>query len=74
MYHQRIHLSKNASINDEIDQLRHSATSALFERDDVIIIASVSCIYGLGNPEEYKDLVVSVRVGWKWIEVSFFEN
>ena len=56
-------IEKDASINDEIDQLRHSATSALFERDDVIIIASVSCIYGLGNPEEYKDLVVSVRVG-----------
>ena len=56
-------IEKDASINDEIDQLRHSATSALFERDDVIIIASVICIYGLGNPEEYKDLVVSVRVG-----------
>ena len=56
-------LKKDASINDEIDQLRHSATSSLFERDDVIIIASVSCIYGLGNPEEYKNLVVSVRVG-----------
>ncbi|WP_381419957.1 excinuclease ABC subunit UvrB [Staphylococcus hyicus] len=56
-------IEKDASINDEIDQLRHSATSALFERDDVIIIASVSCIYGLGNPEEYKDLVVSIRVG-----------
>ena len=56
-------IEKDASINDEIDQLRHSATSALFERDDVIIIASVSCIYGLGNPDEYRDLVVSVRVG-----------
>ena len=56
-------IEKDASINDEIDQLRHSATSSLFERDDVIIIASVSCIYGLGNPEEYKNLVVSVRVG-----------
>ncbi|RIM11417.1 excinuclease ABC subunit UvrB [Staphylococcus chromogenes] len=56
-------IEKDASINDEIDQLRHSATSALFERDDVIIIASVSCIYGLGNPDEYKDLVVSIRVG-----------
>ncbi|UXR78759.1 excinuclease ABC subunit UvrB [Staphylococcus sp. IVB6227] len=56
-------IEKDASINDEIDQLRHSATSALFERDDVIIIASVSCIYGLGNPEEYKDLVVSIRAG-----------
>ncbi|MBI5974066.1 excinuclease ABC subunit UvrB [Staphylococcus canis] len=56
-------IEKDASINDEIDQLRHSATSALFERDDVIIISSVSCIYGLGNPEEYRDLVVSIRVG-----------
>ena len=56
-------IEKDAQINDEIDKLRHSATSSLFERDDVIIIASVSCIYGLGNPEEYKDMVVSVRVG-----------
>lgn len=56
-------IEKDASINDEIDQLRHSATSALFERDDVITIASVSCIYGLGNPDEYRDLVVSIRVG-----------
>lgn len=56
-------IEKDAQINDEIDKLRHSATSALFERDDVIIISSVSCIYGLGNPEEYRDLVVSVRVG-----------
>ncbi|HDV5994680.1 TPA: excinuclease ABC subunit UvrB [Staphylococcus pseudintermedius] len=56
-------IEKDVSINDEIDQLRHSATSALFERDDVIIIASVSCIYGLGNPDEYRDLVVSIRVG-----------
>lgn len=56
-------IEKDASINDEIDKLRHSATSALFERDDVIIISSVSCIYGLGNPEEYRDLVVGVRVG-----------
>ncbi|BAS46743.1 excinuclease ABC subunit B [Staphylococcus schleiferi] len=56
-------IEKDASINDEIDQLRHSATSSLFERDDVIIIASVSCIYGLGNPDEYRDLVVSIRVG-----------
>ncbi|GGB00210.1 excinuclease ABC subunit UvrB [Macrococcus hajekii] len=56
-------IEKDASINDEIDKLRHSATSALFERNDVIIIASVSCIYGLGNPEEYKDMVVSMRTG-----------
>jgi len=57
------YIEKDASINDEIDKLRHSATSALFERKDVIIIASVSCIYGLGSPEEYRDLVVSLRVG-----------
>lgn len=56
-------IEKDASINDEIDKLRHSATSALFERQDVIIIASVSCIYGLGNPEEYKEMVVSLRTG-----------
>ncbi|WP_338471811.1 excinuclease ABC subunit UvrB [Niallia sp. XMNu-256] len=56
-------IEKDASINDEIDKLRHSATSALFERNDVIIIASVSCIYGLGSPEEYRDLVLSLRVG-----------
>ena len=56
-------IEKDASINDEIDQLRHSATSALFEGDDVIIIASVSCIYGLGNPEEYQNLRLNIRVG-----------
>jgi excinuclease ABC subunit B len=57
------YIEKDASINDEIDKLRHSATSALFERRDVIIIASVSCIYGLGSPEEYKELVLSLRAG-----------
>lgn len=57
------YIEKDASINDEIDKLRHSATSALFERQDVIIVASVSCIYGLGSPEEYKGQVVSLRVG-----------
>lgn len=57
------YIEKDASINDEIDKLRHSATSALFERRDVIIVASVSCIYGLGSPEEYRELVVSLRVG-----------
>lgn len=56
-------IEKDAQINDEIDKLRHSATSALFERDDVIVVASVSCIYGLGSPEEYSELVVSLRVG-----------
>ncbi|AOH57087.1 excinuclease ABC subunit UvrB [Peribacillus muralis] len=56
-------IEKDASINDEIDKLRHSATSSLFEREDVIIIASVSCIYGLGSPEEYREMVVSLRTG-----------
>ncbi len=56
-------IEKDASINDEIDKLRHSATSSLFEREDVIIVASVSCIYGLGSPEEYKEMVVSLRTG-----------
>ncbi|MBT9281217.1 MAG: excinuclease ABC subunit UvrB [Hydrogenibacillus schlegelii] len=57
------YIEKDASINDEIDKLRHSATSALFERRDVIIVASVSAIYGLGDPAEYRDLVLSLRVG-----------
>ncbi|WP_246055141.1 excinuclease ABC subunit UvrB [Pseudalkalibacillus caeni] len=59
-------IEKDASINDEIDKLRHSATSSLFERNDVIIIASVSCIYGLGSPEEYRELVLSLRTGMEW--------
>ncbi len=57
------YIEKDSSINDEIDKLRHSATAALFERRDVIIVASVSCIYGLGDPEDYKNLIVSLRVG-----------
>lgn len=57
------YIEKDAAINDEIDKLRHSATSALLERTDVIIVASVSCIYGLGDPKEYNDMVVSLRVG-----------
>ncbi|MBH0230912.1 excinuclease ABC subunit UvrB [Halobacillus yeomjeoni] len=56
-------IEKDASINDEIDKLRHSATSALFERNDVIIVASVSCIYGLGSPDEYRSQVLSIRMG-----------
>ncbi|OEG00125.1 excinuclease ABC subunit B [Vulcanibacillus modesticaldus] len=57
------YIEKDAQINEEIDKLRHSATSALFERKDVIIVASVSSIYGLGSPNEYRDLVLSLRVG-----------
>ncbi|WP_196598669.1 excinuclease ABC subunit UvrB [Pectinatus frisingensis] len=57
------YIAKDSSINDEIDKLRHSATCSLFERRDVIIVASVSCIYGLGSPEQYYELVLSVRRG-----------
>lgn len=57
------YIEKDSSINDEIDKLRHSATSSLFERRDIIIVASVSCIYGLGSPREYSDLLLSLRVG-----------
>ncbi|WP_020007065.1 excinuclease ABC subunit UvrB [Salinicoccus albus] len=67
-------IEKDAQINEEIDKLRHSATSALFERDDVIIIASVSCIYGLGNPAEYRDMVVSSRVGMKMDRNEFLRK
>ena len=58
-----VYIEKDAMINDEIDMLRHSATSAIFERRDVIIVASVSCIYSLGDPEEYKKLVLALRPG-----------
>ena len=58
-----VYIEKDALVNDEIDKLRHSATSALFERRDVIIVASVSCIYSLGDPAEYKGLMVDIRVG-----------
>jgi excinuclease ABC subunit B len=57
------YIEKDSSINDEIDKLRHSATAALFERRDVIIVASVSCIYGLGSPEYYENMVLSLREG-----------
>ena len=60
-----LYIEKDSSVNDEIDRLRHSATSALFERRDVIIVASVSCIYTLGDPEEYRSLVVAVREGMR---------
>ena len=76
-------IEKDASINDEIDKLRHSATSALLERRDVIIVASVSCIYGLGNPEEYAKLTLSLRQGMikdrdevirKLVEIQYERN
>ncbi|MCF6465457.1 excinuclease ABC subunit UvrB [Clostridium sp. Cult2] len=77
------YIEKDASINDEIDKLRHSATAALFERRDVIIVASVSCIYGLGDPIDYENLVVSLRPGMvkdrddimrKLIDIQFVRN
>jgi excinuclease ABC subunit B len=77
------YIEKDASINDEIDKLRHSATSALLERRDTIVVASVSCIYGLGNPEEYKNLTISLRQGMtkdrdevlkKLVEIQYERN
>lgn len=77
------YIEKDASINDEIDKLRHSATASLFERRDVIIVASVSCIYGLGDPIDYENLVVSLRPGMtkdrdeimrKLIDIQYMRN
>ena len=76
-------IEKDSQINDEIDKLRHSATMSLFERRDVIIVASVSCIYGLGDPEDYTELVISLRPGMikdrdeviaKLIEIQYERN
>ena len=61
--HTDTYIEKDASVNEEIDRLRHSATSALFERRDVIVVSSVSCLYGLGDPIDYKNMVISLRVG-----------
>ena len=58
-----LYIEKDSSINDEIDRLRHKATSSLLEQRDVIVVASVSCIYGLGDPDDYKNLMVSIRPG-----------
>ncbi len=78
-----MYIEKDAMVNDEIDMLRHSATSALFERKDVIIVASVSCIYSLGDPEEYRNLVLALRPGMemsrddlirKLIAISYSRN
>lgn len=77
------YIEKDASINDEIDKLRHSATAALFERRDVVIVASVSCIYGLGSPIDYENLVISLRPGMekdrdevvrKLVDIQFDRN
>ena len=61
--HTDTYIEKDASVNEEIDRLRHSATSALFERRDVIVVSSVSCLYGLGDPIDYRSMVISLRVG-----------
>ena len=61
--HTDTYIEKDSSINEEIDRLRHRATSALFERRDVIVVAAVSCLYGLGDPIDYKSMVISLRVG-----------
>ena len=61
--HTDTYIEKDSAVNEEIDRLRHSATSALFERRDVIVVSSVSCLYGLGDPIDYKSMVVSLRVG-----------
>ena len=61
--HTDTYIEKDAAVNEEIDRLRHSATSALFERRDVIVVSSVSCLYGLGDPIDYKSMVISLRVG-----------
>lgn len=78
-----LYIEKDASINEEIEKLRHSATAALFERRDVIVVASVSCIYGMGSPDEYRNMVLSLRQGQeiernqmlrKLIEIQYDRN
>jgi excinuclease ABC subunit B len=77
------YIEKDSAINDEIDKLRHSATAALFERKDVIIVASVSCIYGLGDPDDYSNMTISLRPGMtknrdellrKLVEIQYDRN
>ena len=68
------YIEKDASINDEIDKLRNSATAALFETRDVIIVASVSCIYGLGDPIDYENMIVSLRPGMKAYKYAIFKK
>ncbi len=64
--HTDTYIEKDAAVNEEIDRLRHSATAALFERRDVIVVSSVSCLYGLGDPIDYKNMVISLRVGHEY--------
>ena len=81
--HTDTYIEKDSAVNDEIDKLRHSATAALFERRDVIIVSSVSCIYGLGDPIDYNELVISLRPGMeksrdeilkKLVEIQYERN
>ena len=81
--HSDTYIEKDASINDEIDKLRHSATASVLEREDVIIVSSVSCIYGIGDPDDYKELMLSIRPGMeidrdelirKLIEIQYERN
>ena len=68
------YIEKDSSINDEIDKLRHSATAALFERRDVIIVASVSCIYSIGDPIDYQSMVISLRTGMEYGRDALIEK
>ncbi len=81
--HSDTYIEKDASINDEIDKLRHSATASILEREDVIVVSSVSCIYGIGDPDDYKKLMLSIRVGMeidrdtlikKLVEIQYERN
>ena len=72
--HTDTYIEKDSSINDEIERLRHSATSSLFERRDVIVVASVSCIYGLGDPIDYKNMVISLRTGQERSQVELLRK
>ncbi len=70
MPHRDLYIEKDADINDELEKLRHSATAALFERRDVIVVASVSCIYGLGSPYDYENMILSLRKGMSY-DISY---
>ncbi|WP_297131294.1 excinuclease ABC subunit UvrB [Terrisporobacter sp.] len=81
--HSDTYIEKDASINDEIDKLRHSATASILEREDVVVVSSVSCIYGIGDPDDYKKLMLSIRVGMeidrdtlikKLVEIQYERN
>ena len=68
------YIEKDASINEEIDELRHSATASLIDYDDVIVVASVSCIYGIGDPDDYKDTMLNIRVGEEYDRKALYKR